>query len=536
MLRNLTIENYVLIDHLDVSFPGGLVIITGETGAGKSILLGALSLLLGTKADVSSLMDPTRNCVVEASFIQNGEEHYVRRVVSPNGRSRAFFDDEPVTIDFLRETTMSLVDIHSQNQQLLLSQREFRLGVLDSYAGNSEALENCRKSYDAWQQECARLAQARTAKSAFDKEREYLEFQCKRLDDAKLVEDELEELEAEQLQLANSELIKECFDKAGYVFDDGESSLDSGLKDVIASLTKISDFVPGADDLCRRVESCRIELKDISDEIVGRGEKVVFNPARLQEVDDRIALLYELIRIMGVEDIHSLITLRDELHGKLSLHQDDDQELSALEKSCESLERMARAAAVELHDSRMASAPLLSGSIEERIHSLEMPSAVFKVEINEKELGRDGVDEVSLLFNANGRDLQDLSKCASGGEFSRIMLALKSEMCRHTGMPTMIFDEIDTGVSGSIADKMGRMIVEMGRTMQVFAITHLPQVASKGDAHYLVYKHNDGTGVRSSLKQLEGDERVCEIARLLSGETLTDEAMANARVLLEKYQ
>lgn len=536
MLKSLAIDNYVLVDHLDVSFPGGLVIITGETGAGKSILIGAISLLLGARADVAVLRDKSRNCVIEAVEEEDGNEHYIRRVIAPSGRSRAFFDDQPVSLEELRDTFSGQIDIHSQNQQLLLADRKFRLGIIDGFAGTEKDLSRYCALFEEWQEAKRSLAGLKERIELFERQREYMEFQYEKLSSANICKGEIAALEAEQRQLANSESIRENIDRICGIYESSrEESVDSILKNMTASARKVAPLIEEFSNLASRLESVRIELKDIVGDVSGMGEKLVFSPERLSEVDKRLALLYDLLRKHGVQGEEELITLREELRLKIEAHLDGDLECERLEKKCASLERECHEAAEALHDKRLAAAPGLSSLLEESIRSLEMPQAVFSVAItNKNDLGRDGADDVAFLFNANGRELQDLAKCASGGEFSRIMLCLKSVLSGFSGLKTVIFDEIDTGVSGSIADKMGKMIVEMGSNIQVFAITHLPQVASKGNAHYKVFKQTVDGEARSGIRLVEGDQRVREIARLLSGEKLSDEAIANAEFLLKE--
>jgi len=534
MLSRLTIENYALIDHLDISFPGDLVIITGETGAGKSILLGALSLLLGGKADSGVLKDSLKNCVVEAQFNEpDGKETIIRRVLSSNGRSRAFIDDSPVTLEELGKKSASLVDIHSQHQHLLLSDRKFQISVLDSFAGLSEKVELYAQEYDRYLAACKRLDALKARLSASQKEQEYLEYQYSRLEEAKIKEGELEQLENEQLQLANSESIHENLSIVSSLLEEEEINVLGELREVESALGKIKQFMPESENLAARVDGARIELKDILEEVERLASGVVSNPQRLCEVEERLSLLYDLMRKHGVSSLEELIKVRDDLSAKLGIGVDTELEMSRLTAEVASLEKSCREKAAEIHSIRLSRAPEFSCNITEAVRSLEMPLAQFEIRVEEKEtFGRDGYDDILFFFNANGNQLRELSKCASGGELSRIMLCLKSLMCKYIGMPTVIFDEIDTGVSGTVADKMGQIIVGMGASMQVVAITHLPQVASKGSAHYLVYKEGNPMPV-TNIRRIEGDEREREIARMLSGASVTQEAIANARVLLK---
>lgn len=536
MLQRLSIENYALIDHLDIQFPGDLVIITGETGAGKSVLMGALSLLLGAKADASAIKDKNRNCVVEAEFSDQGREVILRRVVSPAGRSRVFVDDEPVSLDELRELSTRLVDIHSQHQHLLLADRRFQLSALDGFAGLGDMMESYKALYEEYVSKRRELAELTDAIALDEKEREYIEFQYEKLNSARLSAGELQELEQEQTILSSSEQIKEYIARAEQLFEGEENSIESSLREMEGIISRLTSYIPEFEDLRARVESSRIELKDVYEDVAAKGANINYSPKRLEEVDNRLALLYDLMRKHGVDSVEALIELRDKLSQRLSKGLDRSLEKEALEKKLSSLEKECSEMAMAIHSSRVAASPELSTVLQQKIRSLEMPLANFEVSVRLRDsFAGDGQDDIVFLFNANGGQLQELSKCASGGELSRIMLCLKSLMASYVGMPTMVFDEIDTGVSGSIADKMGELIVEMGRNMQIFAITHLPQVASKGSAHFLVYKESDGGQMpQTKIKEISGEQREREIARMLSGSNLTPEALANARVLLKQ--
>ena len=532
MLSRLTIDNYALINHLDITFPGGLVIITGQTGAGKSILLGALSLLLGARADLSVIRDKKRNCVVEAQFVRGDKEQIIRRVLSPSGRSRIFLDDEPVSVQDLRELSLELLDIHSQNQHLLLGSGEFQLSLLDSYAGLSGKVEEYNCLYDTYKLNLKRLRDRERDRERSGMEQAYLQDVCDKLVAASLVEGELEELESEHSVLSNCESVKEGLSTALCQFVSDNGSIDGNLKEAVSALNKVARYVPSSRELSERVETARIEIKDIAAEIESIQEKVQYSPGRLAAVEQRISLLYDLMKKNGVGSVSELITRRDNLLKTLSSTGDDLAEIGQLRRTVASEEEQLENLAKELHRDRVVVAPKLSALLQNSVRDLEMPCATLEVRVSDlNEIARNGRDSVCIYFDANGGNLTELSKCASGGEMSRIMLCIKALMCRYSGMPTMFFDEIDTGVSGSIADKMGRLIVGMGESMQVFAITHLPQVASKGRAHYLVYKEG-GEQPETKIRQIDGPEREMEIARLLSGATLTPEAIANARVLL----
>jgi DNA repair protein RecN (Recombination protein N) len=535
MLKRLLIENYALIDHLDILFPGGLVIITGETGAGKSILLGALSLVLGGRSDVSVLQDSARNCVVEAVFEEEGNERIFRRVVTPQGRSRGFIDDEPASVEMLRAAAGRLVDVHAQHQQLLLSERDFQRTVLDCHAGAREAWATHQQNYQAWLDARATLQELEARVAASEKEHDYLEYQYRQLEEAALREGEMDALDAEQRRLAHSEAVREQLSRVEQLFEGTDGSLESRLKEATAALERVAPYFPEFEAFGERIESARIELKDIRDEVTVRSEKVQYDPKRLEEVENRLATLHALLRKFHVATEAELIAVREDLSSRLGAGIDDRQACARLRKQVDEAEAACQRSAEALHALRVKAAPGLSALLQEQVRALELPRARFSVQLEERpQWGPDGSDEICFLFDANERGLQPLSKCASGGELSRIMLCIKALLAEYQGMPTLIFDEIDSGVSGSVAEKMGRLIADMGRRMQVMAITHLPQVASQGSAHLLVYKEEGPQGLRTAIRPLTGEERVREVARMLSGADITPEALANARVLLER--
>lgn len=531
MLRKLTIQNYALIDSLDISFPEGLVIITGETGAGKSILLGAISLLLGHKAEASVFNDSTKNCVVEAEF---DDDIILRRVVTPAGRSRSFMNDEPVTLSELTAISNKIIDIHGQHQHLLLSDAAFQMSVLDQYSGSGPDLERYREVYTLHKSKCDELLNLQREIDALNADAEYREYQLKQLEEAKLMEGELEELEQEQAQLANAEAIKGNIQSVLELFNPYETSISRSLKEASNLLAKVATYIPSFGELSQRLASVRIEAEDIEQEVERIGEGVVVSPERLEQVEERMSQLYTLIKRHHCESVTDLISIRDGLRGSAEGAQELEEKRDELRKEIASLESKRGELADILSRSREKGAPKLSKCIEDAVRSLEMPRAIFKVEVARGEkLTPNGGDILRFLFSANGDNkLSDISKVASGGELSRVMLALKSVMAQITKLPTMIFDEIDTGVSGRIADKMGSMIGEMGENMQIFSITHLPQIASKKGAHYLVYKEFVEGGAKTYIKPLTPEERVMELARMLSGADLTEAAVENAKELL----
>ena len=544
MLKSLQIRNYVLIDSLDVSFPEGLIIITGQTGAGKSILLGALSMLLGSKADSSVIGSRGDNCVVEAVFeIPEGDEVtwnmlrdndlddsssevVARRVVSASGRSRSFINDSPVNIQILQGVCSRLVDIHSQHQTLLLTDRSYQLSMLDHLAGNEALLGECASSYHRLKLLEREYEDVSARLSRLDEERDYIQSRLKRLEAAGLVEGELESLEEEQSMLANAESIKESLTGAENLIDT------TSLKEARKLLEKAGGFLPEARELGERLESARVELNDILDEVSSINSHTEISESRLAAVEERMSFLYDLMKRYSASSISELITQRDSLSGSLADSDDLKERLESISKEIDSEKKVYGDIRANLHAARDASKKRLADSIMESLRSLELERSVFEVELEESVPGPYGSDSVRFLFSASGSNPVDVAKCASGGELSRLMLSLKALMARFVSMPTLIFDEIDSGVSGSVADKMGQMICSMGRDMQVFAITHLPQVAAKGDAHYLVEKSFSGSEAVTSIHPIEGEDRVMEIARMLSGSHVTSAAVENAKSLL----
>lgn len=558
MLRRLHVNNYVLIDSLDIGFPEGLVIITGQTGAGKSILLGALNLVLGAKADASVIGENGGNCVVEAEFaVDLGQDALkeiieandidapdgilvIRRVVNPTGRSRSFINDVPVTVQVLSELAAHLVDIHSQHQTLLLSDRQFRLSALDLYAGNKTLLSDYRKAYSSYLHLRSELSSLEDSLKKASDEQAYNSARYSQLESAALKEGELEALEAEQKQLANAEEIKENLCGAEELFsgddESGRQGIDPMLKEMERQLDKVSRFIPDAASLAQRISSCRIELDDVISDVSDLESRTDVSPERLQTVEDRISLLYGLMQKFGCQDEKELIARRDELKSLISDTAAMEERRAAVAAQLDSAYASLKSLSGSLHEVRLEASVPLAASITDSLHFLELSSAVFDIRLVPSELSPNGEDTVDFLFSSTGKTPADISKCASGGEMSRIMLALKAMMAAYMSMPTMIFDEIDTGVSGSAADKMGSMICRMGKDMQVFAITHLPQVAAKGNAHYLVTKETDPVTSRtvSSIRRISGEERVLELARMLSGSVLTDAAIDNAKALLNE--
>ncbi len=563
MLKALHIKNYVLIDSLDIEFPAGLVIITGQTGAGKSILLGALSLVMGSRADSSVIGAAGDNCVVEAEFEVNDEDgslrQYldeneidfdpvdgkgqltIRRILNSNGRSRSFVNDSPAPLKVLSMLSSRLIDIHSQHETMLLRDKQFQMSMLDHFAGDSGLLQSCRTRWERLTGLKNDLDEVNANLSRTNAEKDYNQAQFERLDSAHLKDGELEELETEQKQLANAEEIKSSlyqvenyFSPSGDDAQDDRMSIDSMLKDSSRILDKLSSYIPSVSALSERIESARLELDDVLSEVSDLEAGTEISDERLQEVEERLSLLYDLLKKYSCTQVSELIELRDRLSESLADTSVLEARKSALEKEIREAEKDLADACSDLHDARAKAVPGFSENICNSIRSLELDRAVFDVILEPGKPGPDGSDTILFRFSSTGKSPVDVAKCASGGEMSRIMLCLKAMMARYTNMPSMIFDEIDTGVSGSVADKMGSMICSMGDYMQVFAITHLPQVAAKGDAHYIVTKEFDGDRAISSIRKISGEDRVMEVARILSGSRVTPEAIANAKSLLGK--
>ena len=546
MLRSLHVRNYVLIDSLEIDFPEGLVIITGQTGAGKSILLGALGLALGGKADASLVGAHGETCVVEAEFsvdgnaplralmaendLEEGDTFLIRRTLNRTGRSRSFVNDEPVSLPVLQALSEQLIDIHSQHQTLRLGDPAFRMSLLDHYAGNTALLDACRKAWNNLQSLRKEFSDVSDRLRRMAAEKDYNEALFARLDAAKLRDGELEALETEQKQLAHAEELKEYLNNCEDILapSDDRAPLTAQLKEAEKQAGRAARFIPALEPLVQRLESARLELEDIAEELEGANARIDVSPDRLEQVEDRMSLLYDLMKKHGVQTVGELIAERDRLSEALFDSTTLEERRAELEKSLGQAEKVYAAAADALHDAREKASEGFATAILASLAFLELDHAVFTVELGAAPEGPAGRDAVRFLFSSTGKTPQDLSKVASGGELSRIMLSLKAMMARYTAMPALIFDEIDAGVSGSAADRMGQMICRMGEDMQVFAITHLPQVAAKGNAHYLVTKENDITDIRL----LSQEERIREIARLLSGSVITDAAVANARALL----
>lgn len=548
MLTNLTIENYALIDRLDATFDNRLNIITGETGAGKSILMGALSLLLGAKNDSDAIKDNTRNCVIEGEFDIDGlgleqlfadndieyERHTViRRIISPSGKSRAYVNDQPVQLALLRELCGYLIDIHSQHQNLILSSEQFRIHALDTIAECNSVADKYRKTYTELARLRTELAALRAQSDQSRKDEDWLRHQVDELTSAALRDGETEELETEQRILENADRIGERLGALCNLLDDENTGILLRLKENETALLHIAADYPSATEFAERLRSVAIELKDICSTASDDMERIESNPARLDEINDRLDALYSLCRKHRTDSVAELIGVRDELTARLNAIIYSDETIAQAEQRTADCAKQAEELARQLHDARAKVAPEFAEAVVKILAKVGMPDARMEIRMTPISLSANGADAVDFLFSANAKiEPRPIDKIASGGELSRVMLALKAILAQRLALPTIIFDEIDTGVSGRIANAMGEVIAALAQSMQVIDITHLPQIASKGNRHFLVYKADSTTQIRP----LDDNERIEEIAKMLSGETVTESAVAQAKILLENRQ
>ncbi len=545
MLRRLTVENYALIDRLQLELDAHLNIITGETGAGKSILLGALGLLLGAKNDGSAMKDATQNCKVEGVFDLTGlgleaffeendldyaPETTLTRIITPAGKSRAFVNDLPVQLQQMRELGTRLVDIHSQHQNLILSSEEFRTSALDTMAGNAELLARYADVYTRMLELRRRVATLREAAETGQRDEEWLRYQSEELTAAALRSGEQAEIEAELAVLEHADRIGETFISLRNALDTDDTGILTLLRNSENELAKLGADYPAAADYAARLHAVVEELKDIDASMAEDGQRIDADPNRLQKLSARLDTLLSLQQKHRAADEAALIAARDDYAARLAAIVHSDEEIAEAEQALQAAEKEARELAEKLHDARAKQAPKFAAHLSETLLQLGMPDTVFRVELLPQEvLGRTGADSVEFLFTANkNREPQPVERIASGGELSRVMLSIKALLAERMQLPTILFDEIDTGVSGRIADAMGEIIARLSQTMQVVDITHLPQVASKGTAHFVVYKREGHTGIT----RLTEKERVDEIAKMLSGSRITDAAVAQARILL----
>ena len=550
MLRSLYIQNYALIEKLDISFGAGFSVITGETGAGKSIILGAIGLLLGQRAEVKAIRQGASKCVIEARFdisaygmepffedneLEYEEECILRREVYASGKSRAFINDTPASLVQMKELGEQLIDVHSQHQNLLLNKEGFQLNVPDILSHNDEQLSAYQSLYREWkhaQQELADLI-ARAEQNKADED--YIRFQLEQLEEANLSAGEQEELEQETDVLSHAEEIKAGLFRVGQLLTSDEGGLLAGLKESLNTMLGLQKVYSPATELAERLESTYIELKDVSQEVSSQEEDVEFNPDRLEEVNDRLNLIYTLQQKHRVTTVEELLALAEEYAAKLAAITSYDERIGELTTLCDTLYNKVRKQAAVLTKARTGAAREVEKQMASRLVPLGMPNVRFQVEMGiRKEPGVHGEDTVNFLFSANKNgSLQNISSVASGGEIARVMLSIKAMIAGAVKLPTIVFDEIDTGVSGEIADRMADIMQEMGeQDRQVISITHLPQIAARGCAHYKVYKQDNETETNSHIRRLADEERVEEIAHMLSGATLTEAALNNAKALL----
>lgn len=552
MLKHITIRNFALIEHVEIELSAGFSVITGETGHGKSVFLGAVAMLLGQRSDVKAIREGADRCVIEGLFDLEGfgleplfeendidydRECIIRRELAASGRSRAFINDTPVNVSILKEIGARLIDIHSQHQNLLLGDRNYQLGVLDVLAGNRVLLGGYKERYDKYLSLQRELTERRKALEAAKRDEEWLRFQLDELEAASLKSGELQELEQELQELSHAEDIQAALYGAYNAIDGDERSMLQALREASSALSRIAAHYGAAQELAERLESNYIELKDCCDEMQQRAGRVQFAPARLEFVENRVAQIYSLMKKHRVESAEDLIALAAEYSAKLDSIAFGDDDIRELEKRIKSASEELLRVAAELTAKRKESAVELQEKIIAILVNLGMPMIRFEVEFRPVDgFTPSGCDDVVFLFSANSSSApQPLSDVASGGEMARVMLALKSLIASSTKQPTLIFDEVDTGVSGILAERMGRIMQQMACGFcQVLSITHLPQVAALGSNHYKVYKEETDKGTVTNIIRLEQEDRVREIAQMMSGEVLSEAALDNARGLLSK--
>jgi DNA repair protein RecN (Recombination protein N) len=550
VLNKLYINNYALIDEIEIEPQNGLNTITGETGAGKSIIMDALELLLGERADIKILKDSSKKCVIEAVFdisgytlesffeeqdIEFDRQTILRREISAQGKSRAFINDSPVNLTQLRELGKLLVDIHSQHETMLVNKTFNRFEIIDACLPENNLIKEYQNAFKELKKTTATLndllEQDKKAKLDYD----YIMFQHNEIEAVNIKPGELNELEEEQKTLSHAEEIKSSLVNCTLLLQHTEKNVLELLKDIQVNLDKAAKYNKSIEELSNRVESCRLELKDISSEIESAEESIQFNPEKLEELNNRISIINNLLYKHRLKNEEELLSLKNELLQKINNTDTLSEAIEKLEKQKTAIENKCILVAKNIAAARKKIIPDFEREIKEILTQLSMPYAQFKIELEEsQELNAYGCNNIKFLFNANkGGKAEELQQIASGGEYSRLMLAIKSIVCKNKKLPTIIFDEIDTGVSGEVADKMGKIMKQMSAYMQVIAITHLPQVAVKGNNHYKVYKVTTGQHTASKIKLLNEKERIEEIAKMLSGEKLSAAALENAKALMQ---
>ena len=551
MLQHLTIQHYALIEHLDIDFHEGFSVITGQTGAGKSIILGALNLLLGGRADAKAIQTGEKKCMVEASFaiedlkiepfFANNDIDYdahdciIRREVLQSGKSRAFINDTPVSAAKLKELGASLIDIHSQHQNLLIRNEHFLINTLDIMAAQPQLVSGYKCLYGQCRQAEIALEQLQQCAAKGRADQEFMQFQLKQIDDAQLQVEEQQSLEEEQQILSHAEEIKQGLFIARNLLTNEESSLSQQLRLAIEALENITDSFDNAKGLADRLRSTRIELDDIEAELETEADRIEYDPTRLGFVEERLNIIYELEQKHNVTSISELLSIADKLRTNLDAIENVDEDIKRQTAEVARIKALRDKTAAQLTASRKKAANAMQQELIEALHVLGMPNVQMEMDITPRtEPDATGADKVAFLFSANKNvPKQDVSAIASGGEIARLMLALKALIAKRTSLPTIVFDEIDTGVSGTMAERMAQVMQQIAETCQVICITHLPQIAALGSYHFRVYKEDNGDSTRSHIIQLNNEDRVEEIAHMLSGETITEAAINNARALLK---
>lgn len=553
MLKKLDIRNFTLIDHLEMALYPGFSVITGETGAGKSIVIGAIGLLLGNRADAKQVKRGCDKCIIEATFDLSiyhsdvlkdffedndldyePEECLLRREVNANGKSRAFINDTPVTLALMRELGEQLIDVHSQHQNLLLSKEDFQLNVVDIIARDRQQLADYRAAFAEYRSAQRRPEELREQIATSRDNEDFLRFQQKELSEANLASGEQEQLEQEAELMSHAEDIKRALHEADYGLSGDDTGIVNLTRSIAAQLRSVADVYPEAQELAERLESCFVELKDISQEIASKVDDVEYDPQRFNLITQRLDTIYTLQQKFHVQTVDELLDRLNGINAQLDNIDNSDEELQELERSVEKLHAVCVEKAVVLTDMRRKSATVVEQELSKLLVPLGIPKVRFKVEVSPADLSTNGADKVMFLFSANSStDMQPVSQVASGGEIARVMLSLKAMISKAIGLPTIIFDEIDTGVSGRVAEQMAHIMRDMGKAnRQVICITHLPQIAAAGSTHYKVAKQETEQGTVSTMTQLSDEQRITEIAQMLSGSDVSQAAVDNAKSLL----
>ncbi|WP_409965503.1 DNA repair protein RecN [Mycovorax composti] len=551
MLQHLFINNYAIIDELEIDFSSGMNIITGETGAGKSIIIGALNLILGERADTSALVNKEKKCIIEGSFSAEDNEAIqrflkendldeqpvlsVRREITNAGKSRAFINDTPVTLTQLHELSEMLVDLHQQFDTLSLSDRQFQTNVLDALADTHSFLEKYRSAYISWRQSQKALQELLEQKHQFEKESDYNQFQYDELAALALQENELEQLETELKMLSNAEGIKSALVRAYGELAEGEQPITQQLKSLSQLLNSYSEYHQDLPELTERLRSAQIELSDIASELERVNDSILYDAERIEVINERLSAGYRLQKKHGVASTNELLEIQQQLEEKLQAVLNIGDQIAELEKQVANFEKEVYAIGEKISQARKKQLPAFEKKVKGMLTQVGMPNASLKVVLNTREPAQDGIDDIEFLFDANkSGQYKPINKVASGGELSRLMLCIKSLVAEKMDMPTLIFDEIDTGISGEAAKQVGIIMKQLAKNRQVICITHQPQIAGKADAHFFVYKENIGNKVVTNIRQLSTEERVTAIAQMLSGATPTAAAIQNAREMIEQ--